>query len=160
MEFFSPEHGYTMKYNPVTGETCDVAEPNQTQLEISTEGISPSNLERTKELVQKPIGKYNLSYISLLNPGEKVNAPKTLGENYGNAEPVPDSDNPRPSKPPHSYKNSSTGAPLFPSSLSTSHVPSSTTIQPKSTPDLVSNADDKASAGSAFFPSLRFTPVA
>lgn len=68
MEFFSHEHGRTVEYNPLTGETRGMEEPNQSTLETSLEGRFTSNLERTRELVEPYEPNQTTSEVPLERP--------------------------------------------------------------------------------------------
>ena len=69
INYFSPEQGCMMKYNPVTGEirsTAQSTEPNQAGMVASTPGQgSSSSLERARELVEQSMGEYDALYCAL-----------------------------------------------------------------------------------------------
>lgn len=70
-----------------------------------------------------------------------------LGETSGNGKSVDEVHRqPTPSAPPRSHDNPNTKGPLFPSSLSVSHIPGSAVIQPDSVSGPVGGADEKVCA--------------
>ena len=84
-----------------------------------------------------------------------------LGETSGNGKPTDeDRHHPSPSAPPRSRESPDTGAPLLPSSLSVSHIPSSSVAQPDLVPGPVSSVDEKVRARPAIAQFLRLTPMA
>jgi hypothetical protein len=78
----------------------------------------------------------------------EVDVPRTLFEKKGATKPILDDDHPGHDRLPYSYENSSTGAPLIPSSLSVSHTQSKTVVQSGSFPNPVGIVDEKVRARS------------